>query len=267
MKAVIVAAWFGTRMLPITKTIPKEMLPVGDKPVIQYIVEDLVRNGINDIIMITSNQKKALEDYFDKNYELEALLEKKWKHDLLALINVPKNIAHYTFVKQTEILGTAHAIKQVQPWISDEYFIVIFGDAIYPPQMIDKLLQKFAEVQKPIVCVHEVPREDVYRYGVVQIEDDHILKIVEQPKVEDAPSNFVCNGVYLLPKSIFPLIEKTPINVARNEYLLPDTLNMLMQQHDVRFLQVDPFRDIGSVDLRMKANNKMYQDGFLYPPK
>jgi UTP-glucose-1-phosphate uridylyltransferase len=128
-------------------------------------------------------------------------------------------------------------------------------------------LQKFAEVQKPIVCVHEVPREDVYRYGVVQIEDDHILKIVEQPKVEDAPSNFVCNGVYLLPKSIFPLIEKTPINVARNEYLLPDTLNMLMQQHDVRFLQVDPFRDIGSVDLRMKANNKMYQDGFLYPPK
>ena len=164
MKAVIVVAGFGTRMLPITKTIPKEMLPVGDKPVIQYTVEDLVRNDIKDIIMITSNQKKALEDYFDKNYELEAILEKKGKHDLLALINAPKEMAHYTFVRQTEILGTAHAVAQVEPRIGDEYFIVIFGDAIYPPQMITDLLKKFTEVQKPIICVHEVPHEEVHRY-------------------------------------------------------------------------------------------------------
>jgi UTP-glucose-1-phosphate uridylyltransferase len=153
-------------------------------------------------------------------------------------------MAHYTFVRQTEILGTAHAIAQVQPRISDEYFIVIFGDAIYPPQMLNDLLKKFAEVQKPIVCVHEVPREDVHRYGVVKLDGDRILEIVEQPKVEDAPSNLVCNGVYLLPKSIFSLIEKTPINAARNEYLLPDTLNLLMQEQDVRVLQVDPFWDI-----------------------
>lgn len=176
-------------------------------------------------------------------------------------------MAHYTFVRQTEMLGTAHAVLQIQPLISDDYFIVIFGDAIYPPRMICDILKKFAEDNQPIICAHEVPREDTYRYGVLKLDGEKIVEIVEQPKVEDAPSNLVCNGVYLLPKSIFPILKDLPIDTRRGEYLLPDALNILMKQRDVHVLKTDPFRDIGNVDLRMKANNKIYQDGSLYPPK
>ncbi|MFA7298266.1 MAG: sugar phosphate nucleotidyltransferase [Candidatus Absconditabacterales bacterium] len=266
MKAVLVVAGFGTRMLPITKTIPKEMLPVGNKPVIQYVVEGCVNAGIQDIIMIVSQQKKALEDYFDKNYELEDILQKKGKQDLLDLINTPKNMAHYTFVKQTQMLGTAHAILQIEPWIDEDYFMVIFGDAIYPDYMYTELLKKFAENPQPMICAHEVPKEDTYRYGVLKLDGDKIIEIVEQPKVEDAPSNLVCNGVYILPKSIFPLLKTLPIDASRGEYLLPDGLNILMKQMNVLVCKTDPFRDIGSIDLWMKANNKMYQDGYLFPP-
>lgn len=267
MKAVIVVAGFWTRMLPITKTIPKEMLPVWDKPVIQYVVEWCVNAGIQDIIMITSQQKKALEDYFDKNYELEDILQKKGKLDLLALINTPKDMAHYTFVKQTQMLWTAHAVLQIQPWIDDDYFMVIFGDAIYPNYMYTDLIKKFNEHPQSIICVHEVPKEETYRYGVLKLDGEKVIEIVEQPKVEDAPSNLVCNGVYILPKTIFPLLKNLPIHAARGEYLLPDALNILMKQTDVLVHITDPFRDIGSIDLWMKANNKIYQDGYLYPPR
>lgn len=264
MKAVIVAAWFGTRTLPITKTIPKEMLPVGDKPVIQYIVEWCVQAGINDIIMITSQQKKALEDYFDKNYELEDALQKKGKLDLLELINKPKNLAHYTFVKQTQILWTAHAILQIEPWIDEDYFMVIFGDAIYPDHMYTDLVKQLSEKKQPIICAHEVPKEDTYRYGVLKLDWEKIVWIVEQPKVEDAPSNLVCNWVYILPKSIFPLLKTLPIDPRRGEYLLPDALNILMKQMDVSVCKTEPFRDIWSIDLRMKANNRLYTNGKLF---
>lgn len=194
--------------------------------------------------MITSQQKKALEDYFDKNYELEDILQKKNKTDLLALINAPKEMARYTFVKQTQMLGTAHAVSQIEPWIDEDYFLVIFGDAIYPDYMYTDLLKKFADVRQPIIVAHEVPKEDTYRYGVLKLDGEKIVEIVEQPKVEDAPSNLVCNGVYLLPKSIFPLLKDLPIDVARGEYLLPHALNILMKQSDVQVLKTDPFWDI-----------------------
>lgn len=214
--------------------------------------------------MIISQHKKALEDYFDKNYELESLLASKGKDELLSLINAPKEMAHYTFIRQMQALGTAHAVGLVEYVIPEDYFIVIFGDAIYPPEMFTDLLQKFAEVHKPIICAHQVAREDVSKYGVIQKEGDRMLNIVEQPARENAPSNLVCNGVYLLPKSIFALIKQTPINVARGEYLLPDALNMLMQQDEVYVLETRPFWDIGSIDLWMKANAKLYTDGHLF---
>lgn len=251
-------------MLPITKTIPKEMLPVWEKPVIQYIVEDLSQSWIKDILMITSQQKKALEDYFDKNYELEDSLKKKGKEDLLALVTFPKSLANYAFVKQTQQLGTAHAISQVAPRINDDFFIVIFWDAIYPPTMISSLLQTFEKTKKPVVCVHEVAWEEVHNYGVVKIEWEIIKEIVEKPKREDAPSNLVCNGVYLLPKEIFDYIKKTPLDEKRGEYLLPDTLNLLMKERDVAYVKVEPFRDIWDMKMLMKANAKMYTDGKLF---
>jgi len=203
-----------------------------------------VHAGIGDIIMITSQQKKALEDYFDKNYELEDILQKKNKTDLLTLINAPKAMAHYTFVKQTQMLGTAHAVLQIEPWIDEDYFLVIFGDAIYPDYMYTDLLKKFADVRQPIIVAHEVPKEDTYRYGVLKLDGEKVVEIIEQPKVEDAPSNLVCNGVYLLPKSIFPILKDLPIDVSRGEYLLPHALNILMKQSDVQVLKTDPFWDI-----------------------
>jgi UTP--glucose-1-phosphate uridylyltransferase len=182
----------------------------------------------------------------------------------LALINKPKEMANYTFVKQTEILGTAHAVLQTEPWIGDDYFMVIFGDAIYPPKLFTEMMANFAKNKKPLICVHEVPMEDVSRYGVVKLEGERMTEIVEQPKVEDAPSNLVCNGVYLLPKSIFPILRDMPIDAKRGEYLLPHGLNILMKQMEVLAFKTEPFRDIGSVELLMKANAKMYKDGKLF---
>ena len=266
MKAVLVVAGIGTRTLPITKTIPKEMLPVGDKPVIQHVVELCADAWVKDIIMITSQWKKALEDHFDKNVELEDILAKKGKNDLLTLVNAPKSLANIAFVRQMLQLGTAHAILQVEPRIADDYFLVIFGDAIYPPRMLKNMLKKFEEIKKPIVCVHEVPHDEVYKYGVVKLDGERMLEIIEKPKVEDAPSNLVCNWVYLLPKNIFDYIRKTPLSSNGNEYLLPDTLNLFMKENEVYMLKTDPFWDVGSIDLWMKANNKIFQDGYLFPP-
>ncbi len=266
MKAVLVAAWFGTRTLPITKSIPKELLPVGNKPVIQYVIEDLVKNGVNDVIIITSLWKKALEDYFDKNPELEDLLEKKWKTDLLELINMPKTMANFSFVRQDKALGTAHAVMQVRPWIDDDYFIVIFPDAIYPPNMFELMLKKHKETNGAVIMVHEVDPATVSNYGVVKLDGDRVVDMVENPKIEEAPSNLINNGVYLLPKKIFSIIEQLSMG-PKWEYFLPDAIKMLAQEESVYAVKIEPYRDIGSVDLRMKANNKIYQDGYIYPPK
>jgi UTP--glucose-1-phosphate uridylyltransferase len=251
-------------MLPITKSIPKEMLPVWDKPVIQYTVEALVDAWIKDIIMITSQQKKALEDHFDKNYELEDLLQKKWKTEMLELINKPKNMANYTFVKQTQMLWTAHAVAQVEKWIDDDYFIVIFADAIYHPDMFKDMMTQFEKKKSSLICVHEVPMKDVSKYWVVKLDWEKMKWIVEQPKIEDAPSNLICNWVYLLHRDIFDLIRQTPINESRWEYLLPDALNLLMKNDNVYPFKTVPFWDIWNIQARMDANNELYTKGKLF---
>ncbi|HBB03787.1 TPA: hypothetical protein DCZ39_02670 [Patescibacteria group bacterium] len=157
--------------------------------------------------MITSHQKKALEDYFDKNYELEDILQKKGKLELLALINKPKTMATYTFVKQLEMLGTGHALMQAQHLISDDYFMVIFADTIYPPEAFVEMMKAFERSSSPIVAIHEVPQKEVYKYGVVKLDGDKVIDFVEKPKVEDAPSNLIWNGAAILPKRIFSLLQ------------------------------------------------------------
>lgn len=264
MKAVIVAAWFWTRMLPITKTIPKEMLPVGDKPIIQYTVEWLVDAGITDIIMITSQQKKTLEDYFDKNYELEDILQKKGKLEQLKLINAPKEIAKYTFVKQLEMLGTGHAVMQVEHLISDEYFMVIFADTIYPPETFSEMIKKFKETKSPIIAVHEVPKDEVYKYGVVQLEGEKVVDFVEKPKVEDAPSNLIRNGAALLPKKIFSYLHTIQHDSRSWELNLPDAIKVMLKDMDVIALQLRPYLDTGSFQWRLEANEKFLREGKLF---
>jgi len=264
MKAIILAAGFGTRMLPITKTIPKELLPVGNKPVIQYVVEGLVHGNIKDILMVTSQSKKALEDYFDKHYELEDLLMKKWKQKELDAINYPKMLANYVFIKQKEQLGTGHAVLQAKNWISDDYFIVVYGDAIYPPNMFKQMIAYFEKHKKPILVAHEVDREETYKYWVIELDWDNVVNIVEKPNVKDAPSNLISNGAFLLPKEIFFLLEKTEIDKKSWEIYLPDAIKKLMLLWSVKCLQVAPFWDIWNPDALLNANVFYSQNNGLF---
>lgn len=265
MKAVLVAAGWWTRMLPITKTIPKEMLPIWDKPVIQYIIEDIVNADIKDILLITSQQKKALEDRFDKNYELEDLLKKSWKTKLLELINKPKELANYTFIKQTQMLWTGHAVKIAQPRITDDYFMVIFSDCIYPPLMFNQMVEQFNRNPQPILACHQVPMEEVYKYGIVSIDsNNHVQDFVEKPKVEEAPGNLIRNGVAILPKEIFQKIDLVKVDNRNGETNLPDAIKLLKDNIDILAMEFNAYRDIWNIQARMEANNELYTKWKLF---
>jgi len=264
MKAIILAAWFWTRMLPITKTIPKELLPVWNKPVIQYAVEGLAEAGIKNILMVTSQGKKALEDYFDKNYELEDLLAKKWKTEALNLINKPKELANYIFVKQKDQFGTGHAVLQAKPWIAWDYFIIVYGDAIYPPNIFVEMIKNFEKNRAPLLVVHEVPKEETYKYWVVKLDDHKVVDIIEKPKVEDAPSNLISNGVFLLPREIFSILKNTPADEKSGEIYLPDAIKKLMTIMDVLPLKVKSFWDVGDPVALLKANVHYAKYGKLF---
>lgn len=263
MKALILAAWFGTRMLPITKTIPKELLPVGNKPVIQYIVEGVVGAGIDEILILSSQSKKALEDYFDKNYELEELLKKKGKSDLLASINTPKNLARYSFVKQTEQLGTGHAILQAQPWIHEDFFMVIYGDTIFHPSAFQEMIALHQQTGKSVMLVVEVPQQDVSKYGVIKLDDDgHIIDIVEKPRPEYAPSNLIMYGIMILPKKIFWLLSRTPPDEQSGEIYPREAVGELMRERSlIPYICNHPTRDIGSLESWIDANITFKQNG------
>ncbi|HRX63736.1 MAG TPA: sugar phosphate nucleotidyltransferase [Candidatus Absconditabacterales bacterium] len=265
MKAIIVAAGFGTRTLPINKTIPKEMLPVGDKPVIQYCIEDISKAGIKDVIMITSKYKKALEDYFDRNFELEQALEKSGKNEILEKIIAPTQLANYTFIRQLKALGTGHAVFQTKPWIKDDYFMVIFPDCIYPTKMFEEMMNQFNKNPQPIIACHKVPMEEVYKYGIVSIDENKNVKdFVEKPKVEDAPGNLIRNGVAILPYKIFDKIEETKTDGRSGETHLPDAIKILKDEEDILAMEFQPYKDIGNIQSWMEANNKIFTDGKLF---
>lgn len=263
MKAVILAAWYWTRMLPITKTIPKELLPVWDKPVIQYMVESLVENNIKDIVMITSQWKTAIEDYFDKNYELEEKLKNKNKIDLLEKINKPKDIANICFVKQKELLWTWHAVLQAEKWIDDNYFMLILWDSIFHPQIYKQALELHKETGKAIIVANEIPKEDVYKYWVLEIKNGEIVDMIEKPSVEDAPSNLIIPWIYILPKTIFEIIHKTPLDPKLWEILLPDSMKILMKNEKILPCITDKkIRDIWTPELRYQANKDFFENNW-----
>jgi len=266
MKAVIIVAWLGTRMLPLTKTLPKELLPVGNKPVIQYIVEDLVSAGIDDIIMVTSSHKIALEQYFQDSPYLEDLLARHGKQELLDIINKPKIMARYTFVRQEEQLGTAHALLQAKHVLDDgEPFMVVFGDMVFPPNMYEAMIAKYQQTGSFVMAANHVPREEVYKYGVMALDGDRITQIVEKPSIQDAPSTLIWNGVVLLDTSIFPAID---IIVSQrqegHEAYLPEAIAMLLDKQSVYVHEVPPFRDIGNPEALLKANAYLYEHGKLF---
>ncbi|WP_026314552.1 UTP--glucose-1-phosphate uridylyltransferase GalU [Heyndrickxia acidiproducens] len=212
-KAIIPAAGLGTRFLPATKAMPKEMLPIVDKPTIQYIVEEAIDSGIEDIIIVTGKGKRSIEDHFDHAFELEANLIAKEKFDLLEKVRQPAEVdIHY--IRQKEPKGLGHAIWCARKFIGDEPFAVLLGDDIIQaePPCLKQMINVFDDVQSSVIAVMEVPKDETNRYGIIDPLEQNgriydVRGFVEKPKVEEAPSNVAIIGRYILTPEIFNFLE------------------------------------------------------------
>ena len=243
-KAIFPAAGWGTRFLPATKAQPKEMLPLVDKPVIQYAVEEAVAAGIEQVIIVTSSQKRAIEDHFDLSYELEHLLEEKGEIEKLRQVRHISDLAQVAYVRQKEQLGLGHAVLVAKDLIGHEPFAVILPDDVVVSDRpcIGQLIHAYQQVHASIVAVMEVPREDTKRYGVIdgELVDDainhgrlrRVTRLVEKPEPADAPSNLAIIGRYVLTPKIFDKLEQTPRG-AGGEIQLTDAIEALMQEQGV----------------------------------
>lgn len=236
-KAIIPAAGLGTRFLPATKAQPKEMLPIVDKPTIQYIIEEAIASGIEDILIITGRNKRAIEDHFDKSVELELTLEKKGKDDLLHLVQDISNMVNIHYIRQKEPKGLGHAIYCAKSFIKDEPFAVLLGDDIVDSSTkpcLKQLIDVYDEYKTTILGVQEVAKEDVSKYGIVSgmhIEDGvyKVKDLVEKPPVEKAPSNIAILGRYIITPEIFEILENTKPG-AGGEIQLTDALKELAKR-------------------------------------
>ncbi len=240
-KAVIPVAGFGTRFLPFTKAMPKEMLPIVDKPTIQYIVEEAVRSGIEDIIFVTASHsnKRAIEDHFDYSPTLENLLRKKNKLDFLDEVHDISDMANIHYIRQKEAKGLGHAICCAESFIGDEPFAVLLGDDVVvgDTPAIKQLVDAYQQTGTSIMGVQEVEMSQVDKYGIVSLEknDASIEKMtdfVEKPKKEEAPSNRAVLGRYILTPTIFKYL-KTQSEGAGNEIQLTDAVKRMMVEEDV----------------------------------
>jgi len=239
-KAVIPAAGLGTRFLPATKAQPKEMLPIVDKPAIQYIVEEAVQSGIEDILIITGRNKRAIEDHFDKSVELELTLEEKEDRELLDLVRNISSLANIHYIRQKEPKGLGHAIYCAKSFINNEPFAVLLGDDIVDSKTkpcLQQLIDIYNEYGTSIIGVQEVPKADVSKYGIVsgKMVDERLYKVnnlVEKPSIEDAPSNIAILGRYIIEPEIFEILEHTKPG-AGGEIQLTDALKELSTKQDV----------------------------------
>ncbi|TGB01696.1 UTP--glucose-1-phosphate uridylyltransferase GalU [Halobacillus salinus] len=253
-KAIIPAAGLGTRFLPATKAQPKEMLPVVDKPTIQYIVEEAVESGIEDIMIISGRGKRAIEDHFDKSYELEEKLAQKEKYDRLEEVKYISDLANIHYVRQKEQLGLGHAILCARQFIGNEPFAILLGDDIvYSDEpCLKQLINVFDEEQCSVVGVQTVPDEKVPSYGIVSPKgyaeggSTEVEDLVEKPDLEDAPSNLAIMGRYVLTPEIFDILESLPPG-AGNEIQLTDAIKELLHNQKVLAHEFQGHRyDIGN---------------------
>jgi UTP--glucose-1-phosphate uridylyltransferase len=260
MKAVIPAAGLGTRLLPATKAQPKEMLPVVDKPAIQYVVEEAVSSGIKDILIITGRGKRAIEDHFDKSIELEYILKKKGKSEGLEEITRISDMANIFYIRQKEQLGLGHAVLCAKEHINDEPFAVLLGDdlIINDKPCIKQLLSIFERFGSSVIAVEQVPKNKVNKYGIIkgkQIETNlyEIEDIIEKPKEDEAPSNIATIGRYVLSPRIFEHLEKTGPGVG-GEIQLTDAIKLLLSSEKVYAYEFSGRRfDIGSKEDWIRA--------------
>ena len=250
-KAVFPAAGWGTRFLPATKAQPKEMLPLVDKPVIQYAVEEAVEAGVEQVIIITSSQKRAIEDHFDINVELEQLLEERGDIEMLRQIRAISDLAQISYVRQKEQLGLGHAVLVAKELVGHEPFAVILSDDVVVGERpcIGQLIHAYEETHSSVVAVMEVPHEQTCRYGVIDgtavgASDSRLYKVsrlVEKPEPADAPSDLAIIGRYVLTPKIFEKLEQTPRG-AGGEIQLTDAIEALMQEQDVYAYAFDGVR-------------------------
>ncbi|MCH8670118.1 UTP--glucose-1-phosphate uridylyltransferase GalU [Staphylococcus lugdunensis] len=238
-KAIIPAAGLGTRFLPATKAMPKEMLPILDKPTIQYIVEEASRAGIEDIIIVTGKHKRAIEDHFDNQKELEMVLEEKGKTELLKKVQYSTDLANIFYVRQKEQKGLGHAIYSARQFIGDEPFAVLLGDDIVESDTpaIKQLMDAYDETGKSVISVQEVAESDTHRYGIIDPLEKHgrryeVKQFVEKPAQGTAPSNLAIMGRYVLTANIFDYL-KTQKRGAGNEIQLTDAIERLNKDDQV----------------------------------
>lgn len=251
-KAIIPAAGLGTRFLPATKAMPKEMLPIVDKPTIQYIVEEAVESGIEDIIIVTGKGKRAIEDHFDNAWELEQNLAEKGKFDLLDKVRYSSNLANIHYIRQKEPLGLGHAVWCARNFIGDEPFAVLLGDDIVQndPPCLKQLIDEYEKNHSSVIGVQEVPEEETHRYGIIAPASKEgrryqVDKFVEKPKQGTAPSNLAIIGRYLLTPEIFMFLDKQEKG-AGGEIQLTDAIQQLNQIQRVFAYQFEGKRyDVG----------------------
>ncbi|NAM36918.1 UTP--glucose-1-phosphate uridylyltransferase GalU [Staphylococcus aureus] len=238
-KAIIPAAGLGTRFLPATKAMPKEMLPILDKPTIQYIVEESARAGIEDIIIVTGRHKRAIEDHFDSQKELEMVLKEKGKSELLEKVQYSTELANIFYVRQKEQKGLGHAISSARQFIGNEPFAVLLGDDIVESEVpaVKQLIDVYEETGHSVIGVQEVPEADTHRYGIIDPltkngRQYEVKKFVEKPAQGTAPSNLAIMGRYVLTPEIFDYL-KTQKEGAGNEIQLTDAIERMNNDNQV----------------------------------
>lgn len=235
-KAILLVAGYGTRFLPATKNMPKEMLPVVDRPVVQYLVEEVVAAGIKEVIFVTGRGKRSIEDHFDKSFELEHTLVEKNKQEMLEGVRKISNLAKFAYVRQPEPKGDGNALLCARHLIGDEPVAVLFGDDIIDSEVpaIKQLMNVYDKYKAPVMCLGEVPPEQAFRYGIIggkEVEDRvyKIDKFVEKPAPGEAPSNLKVVGKYIITPEVFDAIENA--NIAENsEQRLADGFIKLLEE-------------------------------------
>ena len=251
-KAVIPAAGFGTRFLPATKAMAKEMLPIVDKPTIQFIVEEAIASGIEDILIVTGKSKRPIEDHFDSNIELEANLRENGKNELLELVQETTGLRIH-FVRQSYPLGLGHAVLQAKAFVGDEPFVVMLGDDLMEDEvpLTKQLMDAYERTHASNIAVMEVPHEETSKYGIIDPDQElepglfNVRRFVEKPKPEDAPSNLAIIGRYLLTPEIFEILENQNPG-AGGEIQLTDAIDTLNQTQRVFAKRFDGKRfDVG----------------------
>jgi UTP--glucose-1-phosphate uridylyltransferase len=269
-KAIIPAAGFGTRFLPATKAMPKEMLPIVDKPIIQYVVEEAVASGIEDIIIVTGWHKRSIEDHFDFPFELEKRLREAGKEKQADEVVAIANLANFIYVRQKGPYGNGTPVMNARSVIGDEPFAILWGDEFIhsDPPRLKQMIDAWEQYGVPNISAVRVPEESVSKYGIADVSpvEKNVFKInsiVEKPRVGEAPGNLAAHGAYIMPPRLFDILEQTPVG-RNNELWLTDAISTLAREQDIYAVEIQngKYYDTGNKLEYLKA---VVEFGLMHP--